>query len=363
MSTAAKKQKNREYYLKNREKILSRARERNISKRRSHLEIVPNLNSEDAQFISDSGTTSGSAQISKKIHQLSNTIWSQSRGNSVPVKEKATESGGALALYDVAYLVSSTSLVDNSFIFRGMGSQMEKTLRLVNTMPLKRKDSDSEIGAEHPSVRKKSRVFSKIPLSFMLRLLLVACLTLLMTAMQVEFYREHDILPGYAIPLALASEVAFLSLVSMKFSRSLEWLRIFIHLIFFGYFVSALSFHVYAKSRSKASSEQILAAPETTEIREQLKQAERSLDAATKGRAWKNMEIFGAEVSRLRRLISENPNTQVLGTSLDQTRWMEAILLILLRALLLATSALNVLKLRDLICEMTHRNRPVMQGM
>ncbi len=30
MSTAAKKQKNREYYLKNREKILSRARERKV---------------------------------------------------------------------------------------------------------------------------------------------------------------------------------------------------------------------------------------------------------------------------------------------------------------------------------------------
>jgi hypothetical protein len=359
LSTAAKKQKNREYYLKNREKILSRARERNNSKRRGHLEIVSDLKSEDVQSVNRSASTSGSVQTSKKDHQLSDSIRSKSRGNSVSEREQATESGAALALYDVAYKVSFTSLVDNSFIFRGMDSQMEKTQRLANIMPLKGKDSDSEIAAEHPFVRKKSRVFSKIPLSFMLRALLVACLTLLMTAMQVEFYREHDILPEYAVPLALASEVAFLSLVSMKFSRSLEWLRITIHLIFFGYFVSALSFHVYAKSRAKASSEQILAAPEKTEIREQLKQAERSLDAATKGRAWKNMEIFGDEVSRLRKLISENPNTQVLGTSLDQTLWMEAVLLILMRALLLATSALNVLKLRDLICEITNCNRLV----
>ncbi|MDQ3231057.1 MAG: hypothetical protein M3Q07_04485, partial [Pseudobdellovibrionaceae bacterium] len=141
----------------------------------------------------------------------------------------------------------------------------------------------------------------------------------------------------------------------------LEWLRIIIHLIFFGYFVSALSFHVYAKSRSKASSEQMLAVPEMTEIREQLKQAERSLDAATKGRAWKNMEIFGAEVFKLRKQISEIPGAQVLGTSLNQTLWMEAILLILIRALLLAASALNALRLRDTIYEMAHRNRPAVR--
>jgi hypothetical protein len=174
-----------------------------------------------------------------------------------------------------------------------------------------------------------------------------------MTAMQVAFYREHDILPGYAVPLALASELAFLSLVTIKFRRKLEWIRIGVHLIFFIYFVSALSFHVYAKSRTKAASEPTFKLSETTEIKEQLKQAERSLEVATKGRAWKNMEVFGAEVSRLRKEISEAPRDLVLGTSSDQTLWIEAILLILLRALLLAASALNMLRLRDQTSEMT----------
>ncbi|WP_141732368.1 hypothetical protein [Oligoflexus tunisiensis] len=357
MSTAVKKQKNREYYLKNREKILSRARERNYSKRRDHLEIVPNLRSEDAQSENSSGAVSGLARPSEKIHQLSSTLQDRSRVNSAPGSAIAAD--GALALFDVAYEISPSS-IDNTFFFKGKGTRMEQTLKLVDGMPLKRKASDSDNAAENPSVRRKGRLFSKIPLSFILRLLLVACLTLLMTAMQVEFYREHDILPEYAVPLALASEVAFLSLVSMKFSRSLEWLRIIIHLIFFGYFVSALSFHVYAKSRSKAASEQMLTVPELTGIREQLKQAERSLDAATKGRAWRNMEIFGAEVFRLRKLISATPNAQVLGTSLDQTLWIESVLLILLRALLLAASALNALRLRDQVCEMTHGNRSVM---
>lgn len=78
--------------------------------------------------------------------------------------------------------------------------------------------------------------------------------------------------------------------------------------MFFGYFVSALSFHVYAKSRVKAASQPAVTVSETTEIRDQLKQTEKSLEVATKGRAWKNMEVFGAEVSRLRKLISELPS-------------------------------------------------------
>ncbi len=355
MSTAAKKQKNREYYLKNREKILNRARERNNS-RRDHLEIVPKLRSEDAQPADSIGSISDLAQTSEKLHQLSNSSESQSRGNSSPGRAHAIAADSALGLYDVAYEFSPRS-IDNSFTFSGKDTQMEQTLRPDNRMPLKLKVSDSENVIETPIVRKKRRLF-RIPISFMLRLLLVACLTLLMTAMQVEFYREHDILPGYAVPLALASEVAFLSLVSMKFSRSVEWLRVMIHLIFFGYFVSALSFHVYAKSRSKAASGPLSALPEMTEMGEQLKQAERSLDVATKGRAWKSMEILGAEVSRLRKLISETPKAQALGTSFHQTLWMEAVLLILLRALLLAASTFNALRLSNQYCELKLRNEP-----
>jgi hypothetical protein len=181
----------------------------------------------------------------------------------------------------------------------------------------------------------------------MFRLLLVACITLLMTAMQVEFYREHDILPGYAVPLALASEVAFLSLVSMKFSRSLEWLRIIIHLIFFGYFVSALSFHVYAKTRAKAASQPSVTLSEKTEVKEQLKQTQIALQVATKGRAWKTIEILSAETSRLRSQLDSLPTYQVLGASSYQFLGMEAGLLVIMRALLLAASALNMLRLRD----------------
>lgn len=355
MNTAAKKQKNREYYLKNREKILSRARERN-NKRRDHLEIVPDFRSEDAQPDGSSGTASGSGGVSGKTHHLSDVLQGRSRRNYTPGNVQTTQAG-APVFYAATYDNTSHS-IDYAFNFRIEGVQMERTLKAVDDLPVELKISGAENAAERPFVRKKERLFNRIPLSFMLRLFLVLCLTLLMTAMQVEFYREHEILPAYAVPLALASEAAFLSLVSMKFSRSLEWLRIIIHLIFFGYFVSSLSFHIYAKSRSKAASEPLVTAPEMAEIRDQLKQAEKSLDAATRGRAWKNMEIFGAEVSRLRKLISKLPSNQVLGASSDQTLWIEAILLILLRALLLAASALNALNLRNQFIEMAYRNRP-----
>lgn len=99
--------------------------------------------------------------------------------------------------------------------------------------------------------------------------------------------------------------------------------------------------------RSKAVSELSAAVPEMVEIKERLKQAEKSLDVATNGRSWKNMEVFRAEVAKLRKLMGETPKAQVLGTSLEQTLWMQAVLLILLRALLLAASALNALRCRD----------------
>jgi hypothetical protein len=311
---------------------------------------VPDLTGEDAQDDS-SMTASDSGRKSEKNHQRSGTLEVHSRRNSASTDFQTAPGYAAPSLYAVKYEVIP-HVPDYSFNFRSEGARMEPTLKVVEDLPVKPKISAAEKVAENSSIKKKRRVFRRVPVSFVLRLLLVSCLTLLLTAMQVEFYREHDILPGYAVPLALASEIAFLSLASVKFSRSLEWLRIIIHLTFFGYFVSALSFHVYAKSRSKASSEPLVTAPEMAEIRTQLKQAEKSLDAATRGRAWKNMEIFGAEVSRLRKLINETPTIQVLGTSLDETLWMEAVLLILLRALLLAASAFNALRLRHQYCEL-----------
>jgi hypothetical protein len=340
MTTAEKKQRNREYYLKNRERILNQAKARKSQKRQTHLEIVPPLKIENAvtvpstELISDSDERSQTAKSAlTEIFQTSEFI-----------------------------LGMKTEISDFFFNMQFEVASMEGSLKLASNLEHGREAlTESEKKSQIRIANKLSGLLCKVSISFILRLLLVAGLTLLMTALQVAFYREHDILPGYAVPLALASELAFLSLITMKFRRELEWIRIGVHLIFFVYFVSALSFHVYAKSRTKAASKPTVEFSETTEIKEQLKQAERSLEVATNGRAWKNMEVFGAEVSRLRKQISEVPRDLVLGTSSDQTLWIEAILLILLRALLLATSALNMLRLRDQTYEIRQCNRLVTQ--
>ncbi|HYX33958.1 MAG TPA: hypothetical protein VE954_12655 [Oligoflexus sp.] len=336
MSNAAKKQRNREYYQKNRDRILNKAKVRKSQKHTPRLEVVPALEHELIQA-SGAERTSVSADVAESVQAISD-----SQALSAP--SEIAEQG---MIFSTPESANDQKTGDTEAI------KMGRRLKLAGSVAEKNEFScKSELKADNLMSLGSVSFFKRMPLSFIFRLLLVAGLTVLMTAMQVAFYREHDILPGFAVPLALASELAFLSLVTMKFSRGAEWLRIMVHLTFFGYFVSALSFHVYAKSRVKAASQPSVTISETTQISEQLKQAERSLDVATKGRAWKNMEIFGAEVSRLRKLKNDLPSNQVLGTSSGQTMWIEAILLILLRALLLAASSLNALRLRDQFLEM-----------
>jgi hypothetical protein len=59
-----------------------------------------------------------------------------------------------------------------------------------------------------------------------------------------------------------------------------------------------------------------------TETGEQLKQAERSFDMATRGQAWKSIEVFGVEISRSRKLSSDISPALVLGTSADQAPFL-----------------------------------------
>lgn len=53
LSDAAKKQRNREYYLKNRENILTRATERKNHRRKTHMEIVPSMKTDMAEAASE----------------------------------------------------------------------------------------------------------------------------------------------------------------------------------------------------------------------------------------------------------------------------------------------------------------------
>jgi hypothetical protein len=239
---------------------------------------------------------------------------------------------------------------DFSFNIQFEVAPMERGLKLAKILgdtpePL----TSSENKSQHRIASKLIGSLGRTPISFMLRLLFVAGLTMLLTAMQVAFYKDHDVLPGYAIPLAIASELAFVSLMTMKFKRGMEWFRIAIYIIFFGYFVGSLAFHVFIGVRAKTSSvsDQIVSSKDKGELENQLNEAKRLLDVATKGRSWKNIELFGKEVAKINDMIRELPKADPLGASNSQVLALEAILLIALRALLMAASALNTIFLRE----------------
>ncbi len=374
MTTAEKKQRNREYYLKNRERILNQAKARKSQKRQTHLEIVPPLKIENAVAVPSTKAISDADenfQLAKRacLFEVAeqNAISETFEGSIVGARFQASAlMVSASSQYGSAHFLKviptetfptsefmlgmKTEISDFSFNMQFEVAPMERSLKLARklgdgpeTLTEPEKKSQNEIAG------KRSGLFGRIPVSFILRLLLVSGLTILMTAMQVSFYRDHDVLPGYAIPLAIASELAFVSLMTMKFQKGMEWIRVAIYIIFFGYFVGSLSFHVFIGVRAKTSSvsDHIASSKNKGELESQLNEAKRLLDVATKGRSWKNMELFGSEVARINDMIRELPNVDPLGASNSQVLALEAILLIALRALLMAASALNTIFLRE----------------
>lgn len=175
------------------------------------------------------------------------------------------------------------------------------------------------------------------------RWVLVIALTALMTVLQVDFYKAHDIMPQFAWILAIACEVSFLSIVSMKFERH-DWIRWLVCAIFFAYTCATLSFHIVDRARSNILSESTV---ERTQLEADLSDAKARLAIATQGRSWDNMRALGDEVTRLQGLIRDIPKAKALGISSSQRQIVEAVLLIALRALIMISVALNAAKLRE----------------
>lgn len=367
MTTVEKKQRNRDYYLKNRERILHRAKERKSQRRGAYLEIVPPLKTESAECEPSKIAVSDDAENFKPEKRvcLSDAADPKSVTESYEPSVSDDRIQTSVRMVSAPFLAAvptetfSTSefmlgtrpeISDFSFNIQFEAAPMERRLKLAKIMgdrsePLTRSENKSQ----HRIATKLIGSLDRTPISFMLRLLFVASLTILMTAMQVAFYKDHDVLPGYAIPLAIASELAFVSLMTIKFKSGMEWFRIAIYIIFFGYFVGSLSFHVFIGVRAKTSSvsDQIVISKDKGELEKQLNEAKRLLDVATKGRSWKNMELFGKEVARINDMIRELSKADPLGASNSQVLALEAILLIALRALLMAASALNTIFLRE----------------
>ncbi len=127
--------------------------------------------------------------------------------------------------------------------------------------------------------------------------------------------------------MAIVSEIAFLSLISIRFKNRVDWFRAGAFGFFFLYFVGALSSHVLTESR--AQLEASLTKSTTVDkglIAEKLKSVRETLRIAEKGRSWKNMEVFGAQVTRLHSLILAKPQERALGFSTEVVVWIQIIL-------------------------------------
>jgi hypothetical protein len=347
MTNAAKKERNRAYYLKNREAILAKARERNSRRSGKRLSLVPDP--ENSQKAS--------------VKQEPNLVESEVAQSQCPdfaaaVPDEQAERGESTTTNSDDSTVKAPPMTSHPLEF-----QMTNYADVIWLVKPAKEESCSFSSTEVPETSKpalsanekseacelgESGLAWQFWVPFSLRLLLVVSINLLLVFMQVEFYKKHDILPQFAWPMAIVSEIAFLSLVSMRFKNRMDWVRVGAFSLFFLYFVGALSFHVLTESRSQLeTSLKNSTALDKGLFTEELKSARESLKIAEQGRSWKNMAIFGEQITKLQDLMTERPQEQVLGFSVEGIVWIQTFLLVLMRALLMATESLNAIRLRE----------------
>ncbi len=177
--------------------------------------------------------------------------------------------------------------------------------------------------------------------------LVVSGLTVLSTFLQFEFYRKHDVLPGYAWPLAIAGSVAMLSLATMKFQGFWADLpRKLICMAFYVFFVLSSSYHVLSDAWDKVAVRS--ETPTTLPSREPAIEAiTKALEKATKGRAYGTMETLGAELSKQIARDTSATEPQPIGLSHSSVVWAGAAILVALRALLEAAIAVIAMALKN----------------
>jgi hypothetical protein len=179
------------------------------------------------------------------------------------------------------------------------------------------------------------------------QVLVAAGLTMLSTFLQFEFYRKHDVLPGYAWPLAIAGSVAMLSLAATKFQGFWADLpRKLICMAFYVFFVLSSSYHVLSDAWEKVAvqSETVSTLPSREPAIEAITKA---LEKATKGRAYGTMETLGAELSKQMTRNNSAAKPQPMGLSHSSVVWAGAAILVALRALLEAAIAVIAISLKN----------------
>ncbi|RYE56646.1 MAG: hypothetical protein EOP48_07535 [Sphingobacteriales bacterium] len=218
---------------------------------------------------------------------------------------------------------------------------LENDLATVYSFPLSRYIETRE---------KRTYTFPKVmQLITALQVLTIIGLSVLTTCLQAEFYKVHDVLPGYSWPLAIAGSVSMIVLLTFQLTSILNIVRYFVCAAYYTFMVGSASFHVFSDSWHKAalqppsiaSSEKI--APAITDRATELLQE--ALAKAIKREAWDTIKELAPKVSQPKELVL--PEHRLMGITKGDLMTAGAIILIVLRALLEASQAIIVAALRN----------------
>jgi hypothetical protein len=189
------------------------------------------------------------------------------------------------------------------------------------------------------------------PILFGFHLIVVVGLSVLGTFLQVEFYKAHDVLPGYAWPLAVSGAAGMLSLATIKFDkRWIDLTRKSVYFAFYLFMVLSSSYHVLSDAWANASK--VVApgqsASDHTVAQEQaLGAVANALNVATKKGAWKVMESLGTAITKGLPEKVPTQDATPFGLSGELMIGVGAGILIVLRALLEAVQAITAVAVRN----------------
>ncbi len=359
MTSTEKKYKNREYYESNREVIKNRARER------YHMQKRLEEKASAAPALTEALTLVPEALAIAEPQALK-----LCPGQSWNPRHGFDQTRDLYQQYEVKIVtqnIAVTNIASSAETVPEHHSRLaEEIPRYSQSAEVMQNDTESlheGVKNEAPHTEKQaignessawSKGFLRILASpaLFFQVLFITGITSILTAMQIGFYRAHDIFPGLAVPLAVACELSLLYLVSIRCSGLSNGIRVGLYALMFGYIVSSLSFDVFFQSRNqmRASTQSGPAATEArSELHEDLKKAEAALETAAKGRSWKNMALFGEQVSSIQKRLSEVHETKEFGVTDSEAMIAGAVLLVVLRALLMGVNSMAMCGLRNAV--------------
>jgi hypothetical protein len=201
------------------------------------------------------------------------------------------------------------------------------------------------------AAKNEASLKSSMPPLVLFQLVVTIGLAVLASFLQFEFYREHDVLPGYAWPLAIAGTVGMLSLATVKFDGFWSDLpRKLLYGSCYIFMILSSSFHVANEAWNRSAKlpriEQKTNSSVPLAQERGLQVVIDALKVATKNRAWNAMETLGVEVSKQAATQASVSPAKPLGVSQDLMIWFGAGITVLLRALLEGIQAVNAVALR-----------------